>query len=61
MEKRFKREKNLSHHTQKIKASPRIEEQEDVHEHTDVTPLEHISEVYVKIQNRRSLRDSILL
>lgn len=64
MEKRFRREKNLSRRNQKkhhepihhLKESP---EKSEISE--EASPLEHISHTYAKIQSRGLLRDTILL
>lgn len=65
MEKRFRREKNISHRNKKkpheqthhFKESSEVESDISVNE----SPLEHISHTYAKIQSRGLLRDTILL
>lgn len=57
MEKRFKKEKNLSQ-SHKKEIDSFVEEKDEVH---DETPLEHISHVYTNIQSKSVLQNSILL
>ncbi len=65
MEKRFRREKNLSHRVQKKQHEPmhQIKKITEVDSGggTEESPLEHLSHTYASIQTSTVLRDTLLL
>lgn len=59
MDKRFRREKNISRH--QIKHTSQKASHSEIESEGDTTPLEHISEVYTSIQSRNVVRNTVLL
>lgn len=59
MDKRFRREKNISRH--QIKHTSQKTLHSEIEAEGVTTPLEHISEVYTSIQSRNVVRNTVLL